>query len=154
MSATIEKHRRNNQWRAVEGSTIIGAWNNMQTARRTAAAWNAYEIPNINGRLLEALKKAADAIESDYAHSIGFLDGTFPTGEPITIDWLEWAKHARAAIAEAETNATDELDELRNKAWRLREIENFLECEDLMDRFEDWYLDKQHELAAKHDPTL
>ncbi len=39
-----------------------------------------------------------------------------------------------------------------NESIRLREIENFLECEGLTDEFEDWYLDKQFELGAKHEP--
>lgn len=53
-----------------------------------------------NARLLALLKMAADATESDFAHTIGFLDGSFPPGEPIQFDWLDWTKATRAAIAE------------------------------------------------------
>ena len=102
-----------------------------------------------NARLLDALKEITENLQE--------TGGGFAVGEGNIKD--AW-NTARAAIAETEITETDQrmttakLDDLQNKAWRLREIENFLECEDLMDKFEEWYLDKQYELAAKHDPAL
>lgn len=118
-----------------------------------------------NARLLEALKKITSWAEQE----VGFWNDEHPIeaaraviAEAENTDFAPYSKRLGEVlpevIARAKSNNlaanTFELDELRNKAWRLSEIENFLECENLTDEFEEWYLDKQHELAAKHDPTL
>lgn len=114
--ATIKQHpKKSHLWRAEEGDLVIGGWNSREVAEQTAAAWNAYQKPNVNERLLEAAKQVLEDCKKAVA-----------AGEAETYDAIrqETFKMLNEAIAHAEAHQPATFKRLMDAAQKIADSLN------------------------------